>query len=201
MKSFIAFAPTAKRPKRRDQILVMMGGNESLMARVEKAESDYLLFKGPLVAKRESDSQIESDLQDLAAALKTLRNLYNPGGSARAIFEGWAAKFAGADIAAQLRDTMSDRQGEALVLAANAAVEDFQPRKHRPPDPLKAERLRLVRNLADIAKDAGISVKRSGRDGTPSKIHELLECVFDRLKIVADPDGDIREILENHTGT
>lgn len=205
MKSFAGFVTTDRRAWHRDKLLAMLG-DEALVQRVEQAENDYLHFAPQLAQGRESDKDAQNDLRELAGALATLHRLYTPGGSAKAIFEGVAIQYVGADVLQRLRDTVSQLPGELMAQAATVAHEQFHPRRHRPDDPLKAERLRLVDVLAGIAHNAGIEVERNDRDGALSEFGQLLAYIYDRLHIVSpknpdkamNPDNDIRVWIEEN---
>lgn len=197
MKTVAGFVPHDRRAWHRGELLDLLG-DSSLLVRVEQAENDYLCFVRQLASARETDKEVRADLEALAKALATLHRIYTPGGSAKAIFEGAAVEYVGTGTLQHLRDAVASLPGELLVRASTAAHERFQCRKHRQPDPIRAERLRLVDALAFIAKDAGIAVKRRERTGEESELHRLVAWVFDRVNIDTDADSVIRDMIEGN---
>lgn len=197
MKSYAGFVPNDRRVWHRADLLQMLCGEEKLYAQLEQAENNYLLRAGQAQAC-ESDATIRHELKALAEAVETLQSIYNPGGSAKAIFEGEAAGLAGAQRVQALRDLFHGAAGEALALAARASADKFQVRKHRVPALVVAERRHLVDAVAVIAERVGIKVVRLKRDGSKPPFVELLGFVFDRVDIEFDQDSFIDEEIRQH---
>ena len=195
MKSFAGFIPASRRAWHREKLLELLGGEESLLDKIEQAENHYLFFLPRMAEGKETDKQIKIELEALTAALKTLHAAYTPGGSAKALFEGEAVGLVGAEILFQLRDAVSGHPGELLIQASAAAADEFSVRESRKPESGPALRFELVDRLAQIAEEAGIDVQRNGRDGQPSTFNQLLQFAYDRVGIDVKPDGDIRAIL------
>lgn len=197
MKSYAGFVPNDRRAWRRAKLLELLKGDGALLESLEQAENDYLFRTGQAQAC-ESDATIRDELKALAEAVETLQSIYNPGGSAKAVFEGEAAGLAGAQRVQALRDLFHGAAGEAMALAARAAADKFRVRKHRVPALIVAERRHLVDAVAIIAERAGIKVVRLRRDGSKLPFVELLGFVFDRVGIEFDQDSFIDEEIRQH---
>lgn len=205
MKSSSGFVPTDRRRAwYRAELLELLGGNETLMNLVERAENDYLDLVGGATKGLETDRAIHDDLQALAEAIEVLQSIYNPGGSARALFEGEALRLVGGANVQNMRDLFSGVPGDALVMAARGALEQHQVPNGRPASPHKIVRHRLVAAIAAIAEQAGITVRRQDRAGDPSTFERLLEFVFDRTEIDTDnfkADTAIKYFLETRASS
>lgn len=203
MKSFSGFVPDDRRAWHRKEMVGLLGGREDLFERIEQAENDYRFFVSGVASSVESDRAIHDDLDAMVEAIEVLQSLYNPGGSAKALFEGEAFRLVGGPKLQAMRDLFQGVPGEGLVMAACAALEKHQVRVGRPADTLKIERQRLVANVAHIAEEAGITVKRLDRSGGDNQFVVLLSHIFDRVEIENDSlsfvDSAIREHLESRS--
>lgn len=198
MKSFSGFIPNDRRAWHRAQLLELLGGDESLVEQIERAENDYLFFVQAAAANDEKAQPIKKDLKALVKAFEALQKIYNPGGSAKDLLEGEACRLVGAAPLQALRSAFEGAPGEGMLMAARAALEKHQGQGGRPP---LLERRSLVADVAHIAAQAKIKVKRPETDGSESPFFLLLDYVFDRVGIdndnVSVVDNAIRDYLES----
>lgn len=192
MKSYSGFIPNDRRAWHRTELLALLGGDAALLAQVERAENDYL-FRAEQAQSCEADATIRDELAALSEAVETLQSIYNPGGSAKALFEGEAFPLVRGDRVQQLRDLFQGAAGEALAMAARAATDKFKVRRHGTPDYLVTQRRHLVEAVAAIAERAGVKIKRPPRDGSKPPFVELLGFVFDRVGIEYGTDSFVDE--------
>jgi hypothetical protein len=192
VKSYSDFVPTDSRAWHRAELLALLGGNAALLAQIEQAENDYLFRAGHAQAC-EADATIRDELKALAEAVETLQSIYNPGGSAKAVFEGEAFALLRGQPIQMMRDLFQGETGEALVMAAHTAADKFKVRKHREPALKVTERRHLAEAIATIAERAGIRIERLSRDGSKPPFAELLAFVFDRAGVEFERDSFIDE--------
>lgn len=192
MKHYAGFVPTDRRAWHRAELLALLGGDDALLAQVERAENDYL-FRAEQAQACEADATIRDELVALSEAVETLQSIYNPGGSAKAFFEGEAFPLVRGDRLQQLRDLFQGAAGEALAMAARAAADKFRVRTHRTPDYLVTERRALVEAVAAIAKRAGI---RTSRGSLP--FSGLLSLVFDRVGAESESASFVDEEIRHY---
>lgn len=192
MKHYSGFVPTDRRAWHRAELLALLGGDDALLAQLEQAENDYLFRAGQAQAC-EADAIIRDELAALAEAVETLQSIYNPGGSAKAFFEGEAFPLVRGDRLQQLRDLFQGAAGEALAMAARAAADKFKVRNGRPPDYLVTERRALVEAVAAIAERTGITVSRGSLP-----FSELLGAVFDRVGAESDSASFVDEEIRHY---
>ncbi len=201
MKSFSGFVPNDRRAWHRAELLQLLGDDESLLEQLQQAENNYLFFVAGVARSMESDRSIHDDIKALAEALEVIQSIYNPGGAAKALFEGEAFRLVGGAKLQDMRDLFQGVPGEGLVMAARAALDKHQLQGGRPTKPQTIERRRLVAILAEIAARAGIEVKRADRAGNQPPFAMLLTYVFDRVEIDYESahfvDSAIREYLES----
>lgn len=192
MKSYSGFVPTDRRAWHRAELLALLGGDAALLEQVERAENEYLFRAGQAQAY-EADATIRVELKALAEAVETLQSIYNPGGSAKAYFEGEAFPLIRGDRLQQLREMFQGAAGEALAMAARAAADKFKVRTHGTHNYLVTERRALVEAVAAIADRAGIRIERLRRDGSKPPFVEILGFVFDRAGVEFEKDSFIDE--------
>jgi len=199
MKSFSGFVPDEISDRYRAEMLDLLGGNSALMQQVERVENDYLFFVEQATDSVESDKGIHNDLVKLAEAVELIQSIYNPGGTARCLFEGEAFVLLGGAPVQQMRDLFSGVTGEGLAMAAQRALEKHKVPEQggRPPGAAEAERRRLVETVASISELSGIKPMEQDRSGKATPFERLLHFVFKRLDIKIKPASAITELRKS----
>ncbi len=199
MKFFAGFVPDEINDRFRAEMLDILGGNAGLMERIENAENNYSFCVERVTESIESDKSIHNDLAALAEAVENLQSIYNPGGSAKALFEGEALGLVGGAQLQHLRAAFGGVAGEAMVMAARSALEKHKVPEQggRPPGAAEAERRRLVGDIASIAEQAGINPTQQDRAGNQTPFEQLLHFVFKRLGINIKPASAIKELRKS----
>lgn len=181
--------------KNREQILNLLGNEESAILEIESALSRHFALAPNGNRHTEKPQEVRADLVRLASAISTIGQILKNRGQARSLFVEACAEYPEDGTLARFQQLESALFGDGhdiFVEAASAALATLEVTSGRRPSPDKMGRVHLVQAMAAAVAKIGLN---SGRGGA---FEELVQAVYESAGIenaqgeTIKADGDIR---------